>query len=109
MSVENGDPLLSDLHAASGFWNRFIGLQFASRLPEGHGVLLSDCHAVHTFWMRFPIDVVFLDQSYRVVEIREAVRPWRIVTPQASSVRHVVEMNPGGAVNLRVGLETRFE
>ncbi len=51
--------------------------------------------------MRFPIDVVFLDSSWRVIDIRRAVPGERhITTPNA---QHILEMAPGEAADLRIG------
>ena len=33
------------------------------------GLLISPCNGVHTFRMKFPIDVAFIDKSWRVVDI----------------------------------------
>ena len=107
--VETGQSLLTNIHAAKVFWQRLLGLQFASSLPDDTGVLLKDCRSIHTFWMRFPIDVIFLDEDYCVVETHEAVRPWRIAVPKAKTVRHVLESNPGVSRKLRIGIRTRIE
>ena len=34
--------------------------------------------AIHTFFMRFAIDVAFVSRDGRVLEVRAAVKPWRI-------------------------------
>ena len=61
---------------ADTFVRRFCGLQFKRGLEQGSGLLLVPCGSIHTFWMRFPIDVLFLSDSGRVVEIRQDVCPW---------------------------------
>lgn len=33
---------------------------------------------IHTFLMKFPIDIVVLDQNYKVVKIRQNLKPNRI-------------------------------
>lgn len=33
---------------------------------------------IHTFFMRYPIDVVILNRSYQVMDLRENVKPWSI-------------------------------
>ena len=67
--------------------DRRIGLLNHDALPPGSGLWINPCEAIHTFKMKFPIDVAFLDRSYRVVKIREALGPRRFcVCLRASSV-----------------------
>ena len=44
--------------------------------------------------MRFSIDVVFIDEASRAIEVVRAVRPWRAVIPGTRSVA-VLEMTSG--------------
>ena len=55
-----------------------VGLLGRRHLPTGCGLLIVPSQALHTFGMAFPIDVAFLDKSYKVVGIRRAVRPNRL-------------------------------
>lgn len=51
------------------------------RKPPGwrSGILLMPCAGVHTFGMRYPIDVAFVSRDFRVLRVRRAVAPCRIV------------------------------
>jgi len=57
--------------------------------------------------MRFPIDLIFLDKSNRVVKIRPAMAPWRF---DFTSAYAVIEMNAGAAAgnDVRPGDHLRF-
>jgi uncharacterized protein len=70
---------------------REIGSDEALLLPNGT--------SVHTFGMRFPILVLRLDPSLRVMDVRY-VAPMRFVPPMRRA-RHVLECQPD--VDLRVG------
>ncbi|HSC50426.1 MAG TPA: DUF192 domain-containing protein, partial [Gaiellaceae bacterium] len=72
-------------------------------LERGEGLLLSPSSSVHTFFMRFPIDVVFLDRTLRVVAVSADVRPWRLAGRRGA--RHVLELAAGEAQvrGVRVG------
>jgi hypothetical protein len=64
---------------ARGRLARLLGLAGLRRLPADRALLLPRCRSVHTFGMRFPIDVVFLDASGRVLRRVEAVGSGRVV------------------------------
>ena len=50
--------------------SRLLGLALLRRERAGAGLLIPRCRSVHTFGMRFPIDVLFLDEADRVIELR---------------------------------------
>jgi hypothetical protein len=72
---------------------RMRGLLGRTSLPEGEGMLLQPAPSIHTAFMKFPIDVVFLDGTLRVLKIVERMPAWR-----AASKRHawaVLELAAG--------------
>lgn len=92
------------------------GLRLRCRVPEGrrerrHGLiglgglardeafLIANATSVHTFGMLFPILVVRLDASFRVVDVR-VVRP-RMFVPPMRRARHVLECHE--RADVRVG------
>jgi uncharacterized protein len=54
---------------------RCLGLAFLDREEAGEGLLIPRCKRVHTFGMRFNLDLVFLGENERVVELRRSVPP----------------------------------
>ena len=83
------------------YLTRLIGLMGRKQLGPDEGLWISPCKGIHTMWMRFPIDVVFLDEDFTVVSLRERVAPWR-VTRVIRSAASVLEL-PAGAIQ-RTGL-----
>jgi hypothetical protein len=82
---------------AATFPSRLLGLALLSRERAGPGLAIPRCRSVHTFGMRFPLDVLFLDSKLRVVEIRRAVPPGRIVrSDRAVAVLELPSPEPGG-------------
>jgi uncharacterized protein len=76
-----------EVPAASGFVSRLLGLALLPPERAGPGLLIPRCRSVHTFGMRFALDLVFVDTEHRVLEVRRAVGPGRIVRcPRAHSV-----------------------
>ncbi len=91
---DSGVSVASEVEIAATWWRRFKGLQFRKPLPDGHAILLRPCSSIHTFWMRFAIDVVFVDESGRMVQIERNVGPWRTVIAKIRSAA-VLEMTSG--------------
>ena len=105
--THDGKPVATSLKLADGFWSLLIGWQFRKAPPPGEGLLLVPCRSVHTFFVRFPIDVVILDRSGRVVAVRRQVRPWRIVPPVVDGYA-TLEL-PGGTAEVEEGDLLRLE
>lgn len=88
----------SNVRVANTHWSRLCGLigTSASEFQSGVGLWILPCHGVHTFAMRFPLDVIYLDRDGAVVEVFEALRPWRIA-PVRMRAASVLEL-PSGTV-----------
>jgi uncharacterized membrane protein (UPF0127 family) len=95
------------LVAATPF-TRMRGLLGRKSLSSGQGILLRPAASVHTFFMRFSIDVVFLDDDLRVVEIAADLCPWRAAAKRGA--RAVLELPAGECARrgLAVGDKIRF-
>ena len=74
---------------------RMRGLLGRSGLAAGEGLLLRPAGAIHTHFMRFEIDAVFLDRDLRVVDVRSALRPWRMARKRGAKA--VLELRAGEA------------
>lgn len=78
VQIENGTHgavLGSQVGLADNWWLRLRGLLGRPPLKAGEGLLLSPCKAVHMYGMRYPLDVVFLDRSGRVVAAYHSLAP----------------------------------
>ena len=64
---------------AVGFRARLLGLALRDRVDAGPGLLLPRCSSVHTFGMRFALDIYFLGRDDRILDVRRAVPPRRLV------------------------------
>lgn len=78
---------------ASNFWSRFVGLMGRRELDKDSGLLLTKCKSIHTCFMRFPIDAVYLDKQFRVLDC-ETIRPWRLGR-MVKGTRHILEVPAG--------------
>jgi len=74
------------------------GLSNRDSLPHNEGLLLilpqEGRIPITMKDMRFPIDVLFLDKSQKVVEIKENFVPWSVYFPRKKA-RYVVEIPKG--------------
>lgn len=87
MTVTNrtrGTVLGNSIDVAFTFDRRKIGLLNRKNLTPGEGLLISKCHSIHTFGMNFPIDVVFLDDQGRVLDLSPNLQPGRLAKRAAS-------------------------
>ena len=88
---------------ADTFWSRLRGLLGHESPAAGEGLLLKNTSQVHTFGMSYPIDIVFLDRVYNVVDF-QSLKPNRI-SRFFWSASDVLELCKGeiGRCNLRKG------
>lgn len=73
VSVRNatrGVLLGAEIIVAGDSRTRRTGLLKHKRLDPGQGLWIVPCEAVHTFGMTFPIDVLFLSRSKKILKIR---------------------------------------
>lgn len=108
-NVTQQRTLAEVLSVADSFFRSLIGLMGRPRLDTGHGLWIVPCQSVHTFWMRFSIDVVFLDQHHKVIDLIESLKPFRI-SRHLSKASGVIEL-PVGAIKTsrtQIGDEIRI-
>lgn len=79
------------------------GLSGREELPEEHGMFfIFPSSGIRSFWMkdmRFPIDIVWMDSSFRVVHITRNARPESFPETYAPDVpiQYVLEISAGAA------------
>jgi len=103
-----GKVLTNKVELADTFWRRFRGLMFRRRFPRDSALLFKlpkpGCYGIHMFFVRFPIDLLYLDSRFVVVELREGLRPWRTHRPKAIA-NYLIEL-PAGTIsrsNVKIG------
>jgi uncharacterized membrane protein (UPF0127 family) len=86
---------------------RRAGLLKRSGLEPGEGLWIVPSEGVHTFGMKFPIDVLFLSKSRKVLKIRSQMPQSRI----ALSIRahSVLELPPGRAAHTLTAVGDELE
>lgn len=98
---ETGAVVAERLRLADTHWTRLKGLLGTTQLDAGTGLWIRPCRRVHTFGMRYALDVVFLDDTARVVGLVRGLEPWR-TSPNVQPADSVLEL-PAGTID-RTGL-----
>jgi uncharacterized protein len=94
LKQNSGEIICQKMIVAKKMFVRMKGLMFSTQMPDCDGLLISPCNSIHTFFMLYNLDLMFLDQDFKVVKIIYNLPPWR-VTWLYFSARHVVEMSAG--------------
>jgi uncharacterized membrane protein (UPF0127 family) len=96
------------------------GLMHRDSLAEGTGMLFAyGKPGVYKYWMynvKFPIDIIWLDENRRIVQIIHKVPPCTVAADQCPVYGgeypslYVIEVNAGvaGKLNLRPGMVVNF-
>ncbi len=66
---------------ADTIFGRLVGLIGKRSLNPDCGLWIFPANAIHTFGMLMKIDVVLIDKSFKVVGLRELLRPFRVIGP----------------------------
>ena len=95
--------LADDVFIAKTFFSRAKGLLGRKTFLSNQVLILDPGNSVHTFFMQFAIDLIFVDQDYRIIQIVHNLRPNRL-TPIYWRSNKVIEFPAGklSAVNAQL-------
>ena len=98
----NGKVL--NIKIADTFWARFCGLMGSQSLNKDKALLIQPCNSIHMMGMRYAIDVVYLDNDFKIIKVVESLRPW-IDWSVCKNAQCVLELANGAikVYNFRVG------
>jgi uncharacterized protein len=93
-----GICLAENVRVARSHWTRLRGLigTEKSAFQPGQALWIVPCRGVHTLAMHYPLDVIYLDQSGYVVDLKAGVKPWRFA-PVHLRAASVLEL-PSGVI-----------
>ena len=91
---------------ARHIFQRLKGLMGHKGLTPGHALWIPKCNWIHTMFVRTPLDVIYLDESLRVVDVQLNLQPWRLPLPRLRA-RSVLEFQAGSLADhdLKIGDE----
>jgi len=90
--------LAEDIFIADTVLKRVKGLLGKKEFLPGEALIIKPCNSVHTFFMNFPIDLLFVDNNYRIIKAMPGLVPNRISCIFWKS--HVVIELPCGILKL---------
>jgi len=65
-----------DIRHANTMFSRMKGLMFSKEMI-GDGIILDPGNSIHNCFVRFPIDVIFLNNDFKIIKIIRSFKPWR--------------------------------
>ena len=77
INLDKKTRLATKVSKADSFLTRLLGLLNRKELGPEEALWLAPSKGIHTVGMKFPIDVVFLDRSNKVVDAIPALAPYR--------------------------------
>lgn len=104
VNLSTGETIAKRVETADTFVKRLRGLMLKRNFSDGAMLFKfkkPGRHSVHTMFMRFPIDLVFLDENFIAVEVKENLKPWRFHRPKLKA-KYLVEL-PTGLAKIRPG------
>ena len=81
------------VNIADSVAGRLIGLLGRRSLKPDSGVWIVPANAIHTIGMLFSFDVVMIDKNFKVVSVKELVKPFRVILPKLRA-ESVIELPP---------------
>jgi hypothetical protein len=70
--------LAEDVALADTPLKRIKGLLGRKDFHRGQALIIKPCNSIHTFFMRFPIDALFVDKNYKIIQALSSLRPFSL-------------------------------
>ncbi|BEP27726.1 DUF192 domain-containing protein [Helicovermis profundi] len=64
--------VLKNYYIASSFKDKLLGYMFRKK-PHKEIIVFKGTSSVHTYFMKFNIDIVFLDENYKILAINKNI------------------------------------
>lgn len=113
--IEKEIILLKNARHAKTVWQRFKGLMGVSpnefnyelvfHLPKKGRINAS----IHMLFMKMPIDVVFLDEQKKVVDLVENISPWTVNYTPAVPAQYLVELPKGSIAQKKITIGKQIQ
>ncbi len=95
LNTRTGKMIVKNLSVRTTFLEKLMGYMMVTRPEINSGMLMLSTSRVHTVFMKFPLDLLYLDRSWKIIGARENVLPFKFPT-SLPGCRHIVEIPHGG-------------
>jgi uncharacterized protein len=106
----NNRKLVSNVEYCDTSWKKARGLMFSSKISDKALVFPFNKpgrYSLHMMFVFYAIDVLFLDSSKKVVEIKENFKPFTVYSPSKLAA-YIVELPCGCANSVKLGDKVSF-
>lgn len=100
--IESGREISSKMKYARSFFERTKGLMFISHMKGFDSLLIERCNSVHNCFVKFPIDLIFLNDDFKVIKVIHNFKPWRFTRMYLKATK-VLELKLGAANGVKIG------
>ncbi len=80
-------------------------------LKDNEAAVLKDYNneCLHTFFVFYPIDIVFLDNKFKVVKIKKNIKPFTLKNNGNKKAKYILEFKAGNTKNIKIGQIIKFK
>ncbi len=107
--AKSGKVILDSCARTTTVLDRMRGLLCRPQQEANAGYLIDRCASIHTFAMPYPIDVVYLDDNYKVVRCIDSLQPWRISSCRSASMTLELAAGQAQALGFEPALELQWQ
>lgn len=97
---KNNEIIFYNCLLADNPFFKMKGLLGRKNMDPTEAMVFTMAPSIHTFFMKFPIDIVFLDKSQKVIQFFLKIKPNHLV-PYVKS-RYTIEMPEGSIENKKI-------
>lgn len=95
------------------FLKKLLGLMFRKRLDKDKCLLFifdnEKIISIHMFFVFFPIDAVWLDKNYRIVDFKLGLKPFSFFHCSQKKAKYLIEAAAGKCNEIKLGNIFRLE
>ncbi len=100
--TKENELILENVAIADRFLLRLKGLMGINKIEDDEGLFIRPCNSIHTYFMKFNIDIIFIDENYKVVEVYKDLAPWKI-SRIVNNAKFVIEGKTGSFTKIKKG------
>jgi len=113
-NVTKNQEIIGNVRIADNFFTQTKGLMFERKKNFNYALIFPlflrsrTGAGLHMFFVFFSIDVLFLDEKKRVVEIAKRIRPFTPLYVPKKPSKYFIELPEGKSANIELGDEIKW-